>query len=71
MMNNIDYNSLRNDLIEYFGTALRIYPIAIIEISKIELASNSDLLEIAINNGFNISDYEILTKTNKLDRDLY
>ena len=54
----IDYERLRNDLISYYGTAMSYNPMAVIELSKIENASNSNLVQIAIKNGFNIYDYE-------------
>ena len=66
---NIDYESLRDDLIDYFGAACPFYPIALIDIIKVEKASDEELVNIAINNGFNLSDYEIIVKSNKLNRD--
>ena len=71
MINNIDYEDLRKDLLDYFGTATTIYPLAIIELSKVENASNEELINLAINNGFDISNYHILEKSNKLNGDLY
>ena len=70
MMNNIDYESLRRDLIDYFGTATNLYPLAILEVIKIETATNNELINIATNNGFNIEDYKIIQKNIKLNRDL-
>jgi len=54
----IDYERLREDLIEYFGTAMMFNPIAVIELSDVENASEYKLEQIAIQNGFNLSDYE-------------
>ena len=54
----MDYERLRNDLIDYFGSAMSYNPMAVIELSNVENASNSKLEEIAIRNGFNLSDYE-------------
>ncbi len=57
---NIDYESLRQDLIDYFGTAMTVgFGAAIIDISKVENASNEELINIAKQNGFNINDYVI------------
>lgn len=65
----LDYENLRNDLLYYFGAATALYPMAIIDYCKVENASDDELIYIAIKNGFNLSDYEILTKNNKLNRD--
>lgn len=54
----IDYEKLKIDLIDYYGTAMSYNPMAVIELSKIDNASNSNLVQIAIKNGFNIYDYE-------------
>ena len=55
---NIDYEKLRQDLIDYFGSAMGIFPIAIIDVVRVENASNSELLEIANQNGFDLNKYE-------------
>ena len=65
----LDYENLRNDLLYYFGAATALYPMAIIDYCKVEKASDEELVNIAINNGFNLSDYEIIVKSNKLNRD--
>lgn len=58
--NEIDIERLRRDLIDYFGTAMyNGSPQAIIELSRIENASPSELINIAQNNGFDINDYVI------------
>ena len=59
---NIDYEKLRNDLIDYFGTAIVYNPMAVIELSNVQNASNYNLIQIALKNGFNLSDYEQKTK---------
>mgnify|MGYP006916103162 CR=1 FL=1 len=56
---NIDYELLRKDLLNYFGTAMIHNPVAIIELSKVQRASNSELENIAIKNGFDLRDYEV------------
>lgn len=61
-MNNceIDIERLRKDLIDYFGIAMfNGLPQAIIELSRVENASPSELINIAQNNGFDINDYVI------------
>lgn len=52
-----DYDKLRNDLIEYYGTASIYNPMAIYDIELIERASGNELLSIAQNNGFNLNNY--------------
>lgn len=57
-MKEINYEQLRADLIDYFGTAM-IYGFgaALIDIEEIEQASNEKLIQIANHNGFNLNDY--------------
>ena len=57
-MNNIDIQKLRKDLMNYFGTAMfGVSSIAMMELSKVERASEEELLEIANENGFDIEEY--------------
>ena len=61
-MNNyeIDIERLRKDLIDYFGVEMfNGSPQAMIELSRVENASPSELINIAQNNGFNINDYVV------------
>lgn len=58
MYEQIDYDKLREDLIDYFGTAMVYNPVAVIELSDVENASDYKLEQIAIRNGFDLSDYE-------------
>ena len=53
----INVEQLRHDLIDYFGTAKEFYPMAIMDIAKVERASVEELVNIAIKNGFDINDY--------------
>ncbi len=54
----INVEKLRNDLIDYFGTALFTgNSMAIVDLSKIEQANDYELIEIAIQNGFNLNNY--------------
>lgn len=57
MYEEIDYERLRSDLMDYFGAAMVFYPMAVIELSDVETASNYKLEQIAIQNGFNLNDY--------------
>ena len=54
---SIDYESLRNDLKDYFGAAIPFYPISLKNVIKVVNASNNELINIATSNGFNLSDY--------------
>lgn len=55
----MDYESLREDLKNYFGTAIYCgNPMAIIELSKVENASCDELILIAIEKGFDIENYK-------------
>ena len=54
----IDFERLRTDLIDYFGTGMISGIGALsINISVIKRASNDKLIEIAINNNFNLENY--------------
>ena len=61
-MNNIDIDRLRKELIDYYGTASMLYPIAIMDLTKVETCSAEELINIAKNNGFNLNDYIIEEK---------
>ncbi len=55
---NIDIEKLRDDLENYFGSATPMYPLAYADVIEVQNASPNELLNIAINNGFDLSDYE-------------
>ena len=57
MYQEIDYEKLRKDLIDYYGTASQIFHMAIIELSKVERASNEQLIDLALSNRFDLSNY--------------
>lgn len=58
-MNEIDYDKLREDLIDYYGTAsYNGFPMAIIELTNVEKASNDELINIALNNNINLNNYK-------------
>ena len=59
----IDIDTLREDLINYYGSAMQFYPAAMIDLAKIEKANDNEIVNIAINNGINIYDYEIKNKS--------
>lgn len=56
----MDYESLRKDLIDYFGSAMFSgFPMVVVELSEVERASNSELLRLARKVGFDLSKYEV------------
>ena len=55
----IDVERLRYDLLEYFGTAMNIFPQAVVDLSIIQNASPEQLINIALNNNFDLSSYII------------
>ena len=59
---NLDYRKLRRDLLEYYGTALAVNPMAIFDVNKVQNASDFELENIALKNGFKLSDYIIAVK---------
>ena len=58
----IDIDELRNDLINYFGSAMQYNQVAMMDLIKVEQASDNEIVNIALKNGFNLYDYEIKGK---------
>lgn len=59
MEKEIDIESLRADLIQYFGTASYYNKMAMMDLIKAENASDEEIILIAIQNGFDLSKYEV------------
>ena len=57
-MKNIDIERLREDLINYFGTAMMKFPMAMMDLSRVENASDEELIMIAQKCNFNLSKYQ-------------
>lgn len=55
----IDVDELRDDLIDYFGSATPEYPVAYMDVIKVQNASPYELVQIAIENGFDLNNYKI------------
>jgi len=56
----INGDKLKADLIDYFGTAMCVSsPMAMMELSRVENASGDDLIQIALDNGFDLEKYEL------------
>lgn len=54
----MNYNKLRADLIDYYGTAMFSgFPMAVVELGDVEVASDAELIKIAKNAGFDLKDY--------------
>lgn len=58
----IDIDALRKDLIDYFGTAMQYNQVAMMDLINVERASDNEIVNIAIRNGFNLYNYEIKGK---------
>ncbi len=57
-LDDIDIERLRSDLSDYFTSAMFIAsPVALIDLTRVENASDEELIRIAIANNFNILDY--------------
>ena len=54
-----DIERLREDLINYFGTASFYNKTAIMDLIKVEKATDEELIEIAIQNHFDLERYKI------------
>ena len=54
----IDYDKLRNDLIDYLGTASAFNPMAMSDLIRVERASNDELVHIALKNNFDLNKYK-------------
>lgn len=55
----MDYEKLRKDLIDYYGSAmLSGFPMAVVELPDVEIASDKELTIFAKEAGLDILDYE-------------
>lgn len=55
----IDGDKLRKDLVDYYGTAMfNASPLAMFELEKVQRASGNELIELALESGFDLSKYE-------------
>lgn len=63
MLDKIDIERLKKDLIDYYGTALfSSSPLALMDLSKIERATEEELIQIALNNNFDLNKYTYESK---------
>lgn len=56
---DIDIERLREDLIDYFGTAMFCNPNAMMDLEKVKKASEEELIRIAKDNKFELDKYRI------------
>ena len=60
---NIDFEKLRSDLINYFGTAMMSgFGMAVMDLTRVERATDEELIEIALECGFNLNNYVCLSR---------
>lgn len=58
IVDDFDYDWLRSDLMDYYGTAMvGGFPMAVIELGQVERASESELVQIAQKLGYNLNKY--------------
>ena len=56
----IDVNRMRRDMKDYYGTAMfNGFPMAVVDLSRVERLSDSELVELAQKNGVNLKKYII------------
>ena len=53
----IDYEKLRKDLVDYFGTAFTLNSMAMVDLLRVQNASDEELVDIAKRNGFDLTKY--------------
>lgn len=57
-MQEIDFERLREDLVDYFGSAMfNGFPMAVVDVTQVETASTEQLIQIAQANGFDLNNY--------------
>ena len=58
----IDVEALRKDLVDYFGSATPMYPIALADVVRVEQATPQELINIAQANNVDLNDYATYTR---------
>lgn len=57
-MYDIDVDKLRQDLIDYFTSAMfMVSPVALVDLTEVENASDEKVIKIALDNGFDLCNY--------------
>ena len=60
----IDGDKLKRDLMDYYGSATPFYPVAFLNVSRVD-ATPEELLDIANSNDVDLSSYEIKSKVER------
>lgn len=56
----LDIDRLRNDMKDYYGTAMfGGFPMAVMDLSKVEYASDEELIRMAEKNGVDLRKYSL------------
>ena len=58
-----DFERLRQDLLDFFGTSMMFNPMAVLNVIDVEKADNDKLLHLAQSNGFNLEEYRVKRKS--------
>ncbi len=54
----MDYKKLRKDLVDYYGSAMSGgFPMAMMDLAKVEKALDDELVRIAVEVGFDLNKY--------------
>lgn len=61
----IDIEKLRSDLMDYFGTATCFFPVATMDLIKVQNATAEELINIALKNNIDLSKYIVNGNTLK------
>ncbi|MBO6309012.1 MAG: hypothetical protein J6N70_09330 [Oribacterium sp.] len=54
---DIDFDRLRDDLMDHYGTATGFFPMAFMDVSKVQDASAQELVDMAEDAGFDMRKY--------------
>ncbi len=65
-INDIDFDSLRDDLRDYYGAAVSSSPFAMADVVNVDSASDIDLLNIINNTSLDIRNYIKGDYTNRM-----
>ncbi len=55
----IDVDNLRDDLRDYYGSATGCSPMAMADVVAVDSMSDNEVVQKAVENGFNLYDYEV------------
>ena len=65
-MDNIDYSRLKEDLKDYYGTAMTgPFPMAVMDLVKVEKATDEELIKIAKKNNVDLNNYQVGSEKSK------